>query len=284
MLIAFRMISAGAGAAVTPAGAGVVADIWRSKEKGKAMSVYYVGILLGPALGPILGGLLTQRWDWRATQWFQMTYGGLILLLVLFLLPETFSPRQRARSKSSSNATDAKEKGKVRSRSTCAVEARPTLLKIRRLLTHPVGILIYLRFPAIVLPIYLASTSFCVVKALQISLQQSFSSTPYNFSPLIIGLVFIPFASGLILGDLLGGRWSDHVMHRSAVAAGRYNANADAFMPRPQDRLRANAWVAVVGLPVGLMWYGWSVKRGVVWGVPVSVWFRLIVRSLGMTC
>ena len=89
MLIVMRILWAGASCAVTPIGAAVVADIWEVKEKGQAMSVYYVGLLLGPALGPVIGGALVQRWSWRATQWFQMAYGALILILISFALPET---------------------------------------------------------------------------------------------------------------------------------------------------------------------------------------------------
>lgn len=89
MLIVMRILSAGASCAVTPIGAAAVADVWEVKEKGQAMSVYYVGLLLGPALGPVIGGALVQRWSWRATQWFQMAYGALILILISFALPDT---------------------------------------------------------------------------------------------------------------------------------------------------------------------------------------------------
>ena len=65
--IIIRLLAAGASCTVTPAGAAIFANIWEVKEKGKAMSVYYIGVLLGPALGPVLRFALNQRWSWRAT-------------------------------------------------------------------------------------------------------------------------------------------------------------------------------------------------------------------------
>lgn len=88
ILIVMRMIASGAGSAVTPTGAATVADIWEVKDKGQAMSIYYVGILLGPSMGPILGGVLTQQWGWRATQCLQLS-------MVLFVSCWLYSSCQR---------------------------------------------------------------------------------------------------------------------------------------------------------------------------------------------
>ena len=44
------------------------------------MGLYYSAPLLGPALGPILGGSLTQGWSWRATFWFLAIFVGLCFL------------------------------------------------------------------------------------------------------------------------------------------------------------------------------------------------------------
>ena len=58
------------------------------------MGIYYLGNLgVGLVLGPLLGGILTESWGWRSAQWFLACYGGTILTLIMFCLPET-SPRQ----------------------------------------------------------------------------------------------------------------------------------------------------------------------------------------------
>src|SRR5436190_19144871 len=76
MLIVMRLLSGGAAASVQAVGAGTIADIWEPKERGRAMSVFYLGPLCGPFLAPIIGGGLTQRFGWRATQWLLVIYGG----------------------------------------------------------------------------------------------------------------------------------------------------------------------------------------------------------------
>ena len=68
MLIAMRVLSASAASSVQSVGAGTVAEIWEVKERGTAMGIFYLGALaIGALLGPLLGGLLTQAWGWRAT-------------------------------------------------------------------------------------------------------------------------------------------------------------------------------------------------------------------------
>ena len=74
-LIVFRMLSGGAAASVQAVGAGTIADIWESRERGRAMGIFYLGPLCGPLLAPIIGGLLAERWGWRATMWCLSIYG-----------------------------------------------------------------------------------------------------------------------------------------------------------------------------------------------------------------
>lgn len=42
-----------------------------------------------PALAPLLGGLLAEAFGWRAPFWFLVGYAAVVLLLVIFFLPET---------------------------------------------------------------------------------------------------------------------------------------------------------------------------------------------------
>lgn len=80
--------SAGASGTVAIA-YGVLSDIAPPAERGS-----YVGILLGfangaPSLGPVLGGVITERISWRWIFWFLAISSGLHLLLIILFLPET---------------------------------------------------------------------------------------------------------------------------------------------------------------------------------------------------
>lgn len=76
MLVIMRMLAGGAAASVQAVGAGTIADIWESRERGRAMGIFYLGPLCGPLLSPVVGGVLGQHWNWRATQWALAIYGG----------------------------------------------------------------------------------------------------------------------------------------------------------------------------------------------------------------
>ena len=260
MLIVMRTLAAGAGCAVTPIGAAVVADVWEVTEKGQAMSAYFVGILAGPILGPVLGGLLTQPWNWRATQWFMMAYSSVILLLILFGLPNTLP---------SAPAPSSFSRDRYLGRKYSSTTITAWLSRVGSAILSPFRILYFLSCPAITLVIYLASITFLIVKALQISIQQSFATAPYTFPPSILGLAFLPFSIGLVLGDLAGGQWSDYVMHRTAISRGRRDDGTE-ITHTPEDRMKENAWVAILLFPAGLLWYGWSIEKGAFWVVPVG--------------
>ena len=61
---------------------------------------------------------------------------------------------------------------------------------------------------------YYASITFAFLYFLNISIQKTFSSAPYNYSTLVVGLLYIPSSVGYMLASILGGVWIDRIMHR----------------------------------------------------------------------
>ena len=70
-------------------GSAVVADIVTRAERGKYIGYASMGITLGPALGPIIGGLLTHYLGWRSIFWFLTIFAGVMTVLIILVLPET---------------------------------------------------------------------------------------------------------------------------------------------------------------------------------------------------
>lgn len=68
-MLAFRFLSGLGGSAPLAIGAGVLGDLWRAEERGKAASLYSLGPLLGPAVGPIAGGWIAQRLPDNGYRW-----------------------------------------------------------------------------------------------------------------------------------------------------------------------------------------------------------------------
>lgn len=300
MLVVMRVLSGGAAASVQAVGAGTIADIWEPKERGHAMGILHLGSLCGPLFAPIIGGAIGQRLGWRSTQWFLAVYGVFTLVGLLFGLPETLKKQrdvakeaeqeaiQRTASENRNGTVEAADPEKilggeaeagsqkpvpltrVSTRQSVQIKTRTYLSLIRRIFLDPFLVLAYLRYPAIALTVYYASITFGSLYFLNISIQSTFSTTPYNFSTLIVGLLYIPHSLGYILAVFFGGRWIDRIMHREARKAGRYDSNGK-LMFRPEDRMRENAWIAAVMWPGALIWYGWMAEKGVFWFFPVSL-------------
>ncbi|KAG1801790.1 major facilitator superfamily domain-containing protein [Suillus subaureus] len=67
-----------------------LADIYEPHERGTKMGIYYSAPLLGPALGPVFGGVLTQGLGWRSIFWFMTICAGVVLLALVLLFKDTF--------------------------------------------------------------------------------------------------------------------------------------------------------------------------------------------------
>ena len=69
MLLAFRFLSGFVGVAAIAIGPGSIADMMRREERGRAVSIWAVGTILGPMIGPIIGGYVTEVLGWRWMFW-----------------------------------------------------------------------------------------------------------------------------------------------------------------------------------------------------------------------
>lgn len=286
MLIVMRMLGGGAAASVQAVGSGTIADIWESKERGHAMSIFYLGPLLGPLLAPIIGGVLTETLGWRSTQWFQVIYGGLLCILLTFCLPETISRKNTHPHQFPLGNIVADNKGgvlpslnRISTRESIKRKTKTTTKILKRWFIEPLSVLLYLRFPAVLLTVYLASVTFGSLYILNISIQQTFSSPPYNFQVIILGLLYIPNSVGYVAASIFGGKWNDYIMHRAARKAGRYDQNRKLVF-HPEERMQENAWIAAAVFPGALIWYGWTAEHGILWVAPCFANFFFGVGSM----
>jgi multidrug resistance protein len=273
MLIVMRMLSGGASASVQAVGAGTIADLWEVRERGRAMGIFYLGPLCGPLLAPIVGGVLAQRWGWRSTMWFAAAYGAVTLIFLLVSLPETLV-LQKPVLPPSFEEEEVPESRPLSRVSTQQMARNTTrwLKKLKVIFFDPLRIILYLQYIPVLLSVYYASIAFGSLYVLNVSVQDSFGKAPYNYSTIIIGLLYIPNSLGYFASSLVGGRWMDSIMHREARKAKRYD-DRGRLVFRPEDRMRENAWLGAILYPVALIWYGWTVEKGVYWLVPVSYSF-----------
>ncbi|GES61009.1 MFS multidrug resistance transporter [Aspergillus terreus] len=271
MLIVMRMLSGGASASVQAVGAGTIADLWDPHERGRAMGIFYLGPLCGPLFAPIVGGALAQEWGWRSTLWFSAIYGGIALVFIFLALPETLVVHKEPTPAPLTNDEPQEPLGqrlsRVSSRQVVSFTAR-WLKHLKMVFIDPLKIVLYLRFPPVLLTVYYASITFGSLYVLNVSIEHTFGSDPYNYNTLIVGLLYIPNSVGYIVASLFGGRWMDNIMQREARKAERYDEHGKLIY-RPEDRMRENAWLGATLYPAALIWYGWTADKGVYWLAPM---------------
>ncbi|MCJ1471685.1 hypothetical protein MMC13_000325 [Lambiella insularis] len=282
MLIVMRILAGGAAASVQAVGAGTIADVWEPKERGQAMGVFYLGPLMGPLLAPIIGGGLALKWGWRSTQWFLAIFGLVVLVFLFFALPETLKNRKVPAAEACETKVEQYQRpplSRVRSRQEVHLRTKKTVKMLKRAFLDPLKIILYLRFPAVLITVYYASITFGSLYILNVSLESTFNQAPYYFSTIEVGLTYIPNSIGYIFASIFGGRWTDSIMAREAKKAGRYDENGKLIY-RPEDRMRENAWIAAFLYPAALIWYGWAAERQVFWIVPLIANFFFGVGSM----
>jgi len=88
-IVLFRFLQGLAGAALIPMSQAVLFDINPPENHGRAMAAWGQGVLLGPMLGPILGGWLTDNYSWRWVFYINVPLGILAFAGVLAFMPKT---------------------------------------------------------------------------------------------------------------------------------------------------------------------------------------------------
>jgi len=88
-IVVYRVIQGLMGAALVPLSQAVLLDTYPRERHGSAMALWGMGVMVGPIIGPTLGGWLTEYYSWRWTFYINVPLGTLALLGVLAFLPET---------------------------------------------------------------------------------------------------------------------------------------------------------------------------------------------------
>src|SRR3954465_12153279 len=88
-IVIFRLLQGVFGAALVPLSQAIMADAYPPHERGKAMAIWGLGVMVGPVLGPTLGGWLTEVASWRWTFYINVPVGALSLFLTKRFVPDT---------------------------------------------------------------------------------------------------------------------------------------------------------------------------------------------------
>ncbi|KAK2040150.1 major facilitator superfamily transporter [Colletotrichum somersetense] len=254
MLLFFRFLSGFAGVATITIGSGTIADLMPRDERGRAVSIWSVGTILGPMIGPVIGGSVTERMGWRWMFFVIAIVIGVVCIIAFLVLKETYPPVLLARKA----ARIRKQTGNPSYRSSLAPDYTPSEL-FRRSIVRPMRLLLGCPFVT-VLCAYVA-VLYGTLYLLFATYSFVFTEV-YGFSTVAVGLVFLPGGLATLCGAFYIGVFSDRTLKRRAAARG---VNA------PEDRLAPIITLpGALAFPAGLFAYGWLVEGHVHWAAPLA--------------
>ena len=88
-IVLFRVLQGAFGAALVPLSQTVLLSTYPRERQGFAMALFGMGVMVGPVLGPVLGGWLTENYSWRWVFYINLPIGIIALLGMIAFLPET---------------------------------------------------------------------------------------------------------------------------------------------------------------------------------------------------
>ena len=88
MLIFFRILQGAGGGGLQPSEQAILADTFPPAKRGMAFAVYGLAVVLAPAIGPTLGGWITDNFTWRWIFFLNIPVGILSLVLTSRLIQD----------------------------------------------------------------------------------------------------------------------------------------------------------------------------------------------------
>jgi DHA2 family multidrug resistance protein len=88
-MVLFRLLQGVFGAALVPLSQAVMLDSYSLQERAKAMSIWGMGVMMGPIMGPSLGAWLTETYSWHWVFFVNLPFGIFTVLGLLVFMDET---------------------------------------------------------------------------------------------------------------------------------------------------------------------------------------------------
>ncbi|EFQ30678.1 major facilitator superfamily transporter [Colletotrichum graminicola M1.001] len=292
VLLLFRGLQAAGSASTVSIGNGVIQDISPPADRGAFVSLYQAIRNFGIAIGPVLGGLLTNYFGFRSIFIFLLIISSIVTLIIVVLLPETmrtiagngslrlegvYKPLILYLKKEPSYLEDPEEPIQ-REKITLMTFFEPLRLLIQR------DILINLLFGGVVYTVWSMVTSSTTVLFKQ----------RFNLSDLEIGLAFLPNGLGTIIGSAIAGKTMtrDYLSVEEAYKASYKcdtskkfsGGNLPADFPIEQARLRRLPWIslafvaATAGYGMSLNFSSLTSRRGWI-ALPLVLQFLIAATS-----
>lgn len=143
--------------------------------------------------------------------------------------------------------------------------------KLNWLFLRPLKTFKFLKYQPVALTILYGSICFTVLYFLNVGLETLYSSEPYNFSSIYVGLTYIPNSLGYVISSVVAGRYSDYVVRKEKKLLGYFNA---------ESRFAEHVYIAMVIYPISIIFFGWTAYYKVHWVVPLVASFLFGLSSM----
>jgi MFS family permease len=173
---------------------GVLADIWNLKDRAKASGVLAGVTMIGPVLGPLAGGFLSESVSWRWTCWAPALASTTFQIVSVLFLNETFVPTllQRKLRKAKQDRPDDELYTVLE-----FTPARKDVSRTKYLLTSIMRPIIYLfSDPALALLSLYYAFIFGVLYLVIVTFYEIFGIGGYGHSPGIVGVDLLSMGIG----------------------------------------------------------------------------------------
>lgn len=236
--------------------------MYYAQDRGKSLAISSLLPYLGPALGPIVGGLAAQHLRWPWLFWILSMVDALFLVLGMFIIKETYAPvllrrkallREKASSSSVSPAAAARRIKKTEKIRTISQEL---FSRLGPAIIWPLHLMV--RRPVIPLLAIGAAVEFGIF-TIVLSTFANLFITQYGQSETSASLHYIAIASGAFITAQAGGRVMDLLWHRMKAARPDQE-------PTPEYRVPYITFGLFPGI-IGLFWYAWAAEKRAHWAV-----------------
>ncbi len=235
-MVAFRVMQGVFGAALGPLSQATMLDIYPFEQRAQAMAIFGIGIMVGPIMGPTVGGWLTDALDWRFVFYVNLPFGIIATTGLLIFMPDT-APRADLKFDWTGFAALAIGIGALQlmldrgqeqdwfSSPEIIVEAVVAATGLYLFVVHmftatkpflPLGLFKDRNFVASSIMMFCTATVLMASSALMSTYLQNLAGYPVSTA----GLAMAPRGLGTMTAMLIASRLANYVDHRKIMAFG----------------------------------------------------------------